>query len=72
MLEESELDQSVVSSAMMSSTETKFIDNIIKVREPVLYHNKKYAPLYGAVPDECDYVNKVMGEVPSLLTGNGL
>ena len=41
MLEYVELDQSAVSSAMISSTYTKVIDNIIEVREPVVHKKTK-------------------------------
>ena len=42
MLEYVDLDQSLVSSEMISSTETKVINNIIEVFEPLFNHNKKY------------------------------
>ena len=72
MLEDVDLDQSLISSVMNSSTETKDIDRIIEVREHFLHHNEKDKPMYGAIPEGCDDVKKMMGEVLSLLTGNGL
>ena len=72
MLEDAEIYQPVVSSAMIISTETKVIDNIIEVREPVLHHNEKDTPMYGAITEERDDVKKVVVEVTCLLTGNGL
>ena len=72
MLEDVDLDQSLISSVMNSSTETKDIDRIIEVREPFLHHNEKDKPMYGAIPEGCDDVKKMMGEVLSLLTGNGI
>ena len=61
MLGDVDLDQSFVSSAMISITETKVIDNIVEWCEPVLYHNEKDTPIYGEIPEECDNVKKVMG-----------
>ena len=57
---------------MISSTETKVTDNIIAEHETVLHHNKKDKPMYGTIPEECDDAKKVMGEVLSLLTENGI
>ena len=48
------------------------IDNINKVFEPVSYHNEKDTPMYGDNADEYYDAKKVMGEVSSLLSGNGL
>ena len=50
----------------------KVIGNTIEVREPILYQNYKYTPLYSTITEECDDVKTVMGEVSSLLTINGL
>ena len=49
MLEDVDIDQSVVSSAMISITETKVIDNIIEERKPVLHKNEKDTPMYGEI-----------------------
>ena len=57
---------------MISITEMKVIENIIEICGPVLYHNKKYTPMYGSSTEECDDAKKVMGEVLSILTWNGL
>ena len=62
VLEDVELDQSVISSEMISSTETKVIDNIIEERETVLHQNEKDTPMYGEIIEGCDDVKKVMGE----------
>ena len=67
-----ELYQSVDSSAIISGTETKVIDNIIEEREPVLHNNDRGAHMYGSIPGGCDNLKKLMGEVLSLLTGNGI
>ena len=67
-----ELDQSVISIATIGSTETKVIDSTIEEREPVLHQNDKDTNMYVEIPEECDDVKKVMGEVSSLLTLNGL
>ena len=48
------------------------IDNINKVFEPVSYHNEKDTPMYGDNTEEYYDAKKVMGEVSSLLSGNGL
>ena len=72
MLEEVDLDPSVVPSEMISIMEVKVIDNIIEVLEPVLYHNDNDTPMYGAIKEGCGGAKKVMGEMSSLLTGNGL
>ena len=72
MLEEMYLDQSVASIVMVGSTEMKVDDNIIEKGEHVLHHNEKDTPMYGVITEVCDDVKKVMGEVMSLLTGNGL
>ena len=58
-----EVIKSVVSSAMIISTESEVIDNIIEVHEPVLHHNEKDLPVHGAIPKGCDDVKKEMGEV---------
>ena len=50
----------------------KVIYNILEIREPVLYHNKKDTHIYGAIPEECDDLKKVMKEMLSLLIGNGI
>ena len=63
MLEDVDINQSVVSSAIISSTEVKMIDNNIEVVEPVLYHNDKDTPMYGAVTEKCDNAKKMTGEV---------
>ena len=60
MLEDVELYQSVIPSAMISSTETKVICNIIELSEPVLHHNEKDTSMYGNITEECDDVKKVM------------
>ena len=70
MLEDVDIDQSVVSSAMISITETKVIDNIIEERKPVLHKNEKDTPMYGEIPEGCDNVKKVMEEVFPVLTRN--
>ena len=62
MSEGVELDRSVVSSTIISITETKVIDNIIEEREPALHHNEKDTPMYGAITENCDDVKKVVGE----------
>ena len=49
MLEDVYLDQSVVSNSMISIKRAKFIDRIVEVRKPVLYHNEKDTPMYGAI-----------------------
>ena len=67
-----ELDQSVISIATICSIETKVIDSTIEEREPVLHQNDKDTTMYVEIPEECDDVKKVMGEVSSLLTLNGL
>ena len=67
-----DLDQLVVSSEMISSTETKVIGNIIEVRGSILYYNEKDMPMCGAITEECDDVYKVMEELLSLLKGNGI
>ena len=61
MLEDVDINQSVVSSAIISSTEVKMIDNNIEVVEPVLYHNEKDIYMYGTVPEECYYTTQIMG-----------
>ena len=43
------------------------VDKIIEVLESLLYHNDKDTPLYGVILEECDDVEKLMGEVSSLL-----
>ena len=48
------------------------IDNTIKVCESILNKKNKDTPMYGAIPEECENVKKVMGEVSSILKGNGL
>ena len=48
------------------------IDNIIEVLETLLHHNEKDTPMYGEIAEKFDDVKKVMGEVSSLLSGNGL
>ena len=62
MLEDVERVQPVSSSAMVSSTETKVIDNIIEERETVLHQNEKDTPMYGEIIEGCDDVKKLMGE----------
>ena len=62
MLEDVYLDQSVVSNSMISIKRAKFIDRIVEVRKPVLYHNEKDTPMYGAITENCDDVKKVVGE----------
>ena len=57
---------------MVGITETKVIDNIIEVLETFLHHNEKDTPMYGEIAEKFDDVKKVMGEVSSLLSGNGL
>ena len=47
---------------MISSTETKVIDNIIEERETVLHQNEKDTPMYGEIIEGCDDVKKLMGE----------
>ena len=46
MLEDVEIDQSVISSEIISSTDMKTIDDIIELREPVLHHKEKNKPMY--------------------------
>ena len=72
MLESVAIDQSVISIAMVSGTETNVIYNIIEVREPVLNHNEKDTHMDGAILEGLYYFKKVMGEFLSLLTANGL
>ena len=67
-----ELNKLVISSEMIGSTEYKVIDNITEELKHVLYHNDKDTHIYIVITEECGDVNKVMGEVLSLLTGNGL
>ena len=57
---------------MVSSTKAKMVDSIVEVLEPVLYHNEKDTPMYGDNTEEYYDAKKVMGEVSSLLSGNGL
>ena len=57
---------------MISTVEEKAIDNIIEVIEPLLSQNEKDKPMYGTITEECDYVKKLMGDVLSILTGNGI
>ena len=47
-LEDVDLDQYLVSSEMVISTEEKVIDNNIEAVEPILSHNEKVTPMYGA------------------------
>ena len=68
MLEYAELDQAVVFSEMVRSTECKVIDKNVEVVEMILYHNKKDIPMHGVITEARDDVNKVMGEVSSILT----
>ena len=51
MLEDVDLDKSVISSEMIIRTETKVIVNIIEVSEPILYHNENHKPMYGEITE---------------------
>ena len=57
---------------MISTVEEKAIDNIIEVIEPLLSQNEKEKPMYGTITEKCDDVKKVMGDVLSIFTGNGI
>ena len=50
----------------------KVIDNIVEVCEPVLHQNEKDTPMNVTIPEECDDMNKLMGEEASVLTINGI
>ena len=63
MLWNVDLFKSVVSSEMIIITETKVIDNIIEVCEPVLHHNDNNTPMYGSIAEGFYDMKKVMGEV---------
>ena len=54
-----ELDQSVVSSEIIGSTEMNVINNIIGVCETVLYHSERDTPMHGEITEECDDVKKI-------------
>ena len=51
MLEGVALDQWFLSSSIISSIETKLIDNIIEVHDHVLHHNENETPIHGAISE---------------------
>ena len=61
MFEDTDLDKSLVSSAMSGITEMKVIDNIFEVRNTVLHHTEKDTPTHSEISSECDNAKKVMG-----------
>ena len=72
MLGDVELDQSIISSTIISSTYENVIDNIIIVCEYVLHHNEKDTPMHGSIPKVYDDEKKFMEGVLSLFTENWL
>ena len=48
------------------------VDKKMEVIKPILSHNEEDIPMYGAIPEEWNDVKKLMEEVLSILTGDGI